>query len=293
MQCSPLNFIFDNSPINRRTFLTAIGSGIILYATPTEALAKASRFRINSHNEKYDDHIKDYLQKMHNFNKVSNNDVFIPAKKMPLLKSTTLRLLRIQATVGHGRFHVLNFDDAIKYARNYSKIGSFSQKELDFLEMIFYKDPNVYGFLGDKVEPNITSHISTKRFIKIPRTGNYLYKGTPFETYRKIRKELGNQVILTSGIRSITKQFLLFLNKTYKCKGNLSMASRSLAPPGYSFHGISDFDVGQVGFGYSNFTIKFIRTNVYKRLKELGYLKLRYPKNNMIGVRFEPWHIKI
>ena len=265
----------------------------MLYTAPTEALAKASRFRINSHHEKYDDHIKDYLQKMHNFNKVNNEDIFLHAKKMPLLKSTVLRLLRIQAIVGHGRFHVLDFDDAIKCARNYSKIGSFSQKELAFLEMIFYEDSNAYGFLGDKVETKITSHIPIKHFIKIPRTGNYLYKGAPFETYRKIRKEVGNQVILTSGIRSITKQFLLFLNKTYKCKGNLSMASRSLAPPGYSFHGISDFDVGQVGFGYSNFTIKFIRTNVYKRLKELGYLKLRYPKKNLMGVRFEPWHIKI
>jgi len=99
--------------------------------------------------------------------------------------------------------------------------------------------------------------------------------------------------VLTSGVRSVIKQFLLFLNKAYANDGNLSLASRQLAPPGYSFHGIGDFDVGQAGFGYYNFTEKFIATDVYKKLADLGYLTLRYPQDNMLGVRFEPWHIKV
>jgi LAS superfamily LD-carboxypeptidase LdcB len=94
-------------------------------------------------------------------------------------------------------------------------------------------------------------------------------------------------------VRSVIKQFLLFLNKAYRSKGNLSLASRSLAPPGYSFHGIGDFDVGQTGFGPYNFTARFVTTPVYQMLKERGYLKLRYPAGNLLGVRFEPWHIKI
>ena len=89
------------------------------------------------------------------------------------------------------------------------------------------------------------------------------------------------------------KQFLLFLNKVYDSNGNLSLASRSLAPPGYSFHGNGDFDVGQVGYGALNFTGRFTETEVYKKLSERGYLKLRYPQDNMLGVRYEPWHIKI
>jgi LAS superfamily LD-carboxypeptidase LdcB len=75
---------------------------------------------------------------------------------------------------------------------------------------------------------------------------------------------LGNKVILTSGIRSIIKQLTLFLNKAYKNNGNISLASRSLAPPGYSYHAIGDFDVGQVGFGVANFTEKFTTTKVFK-----------------------------
>lgn len=89
------------------------------------------------------------------------------------------------------------------------------------------------------------------------------------------------------------KQFLLFLNKAYSNDGNLSLASRSLAPPGYSFHGNGDFDVGQVGYGALNFTERFTETEVFKRLSEMGYLQLRYPEDNRLGVRFEPWHIKI
>ncbi len=79
--------------------------------------------------------------------------------------------------------------------------------------------------------------------------------------YHKIKKDVGENVILTSGLRSVTKQFMLFLNKAYHNDSNLSLASRSLAPPGYSFHGVGDFDVGQVGFGASNFTEKFTAYN--------------------------------
>ena len=98
---------------------------------------------------------------------------------------------------------------------------------------------------------------------------------------------------LTSGIRSIIKQYRLFLNKAYQCGGNFSLASRQVAPPGYSYHGLNDFDVGQAGFGELNFTEQFTGTEAYSRLADLGYLNLRYPQDNLLGVRFEPWHIMV
>jgi len=100
-------------------------------------------------------------------------------------------------------------------------------------------------------------------------------------------------VVLTSGVRSVIKQFMLFLTKAYHHDGNLSLASRSLAPPGYSYHGVGDFDVGQIGFGVDNFTARFVETDVFQRLADLGYIDLRYQQDNPWGVRFEPWHIKI
>jgi LAS superfamily LD-carboxypeptidase LdcB len=111
--------------------------------------------------------------------------------------------------------------------------------------------------------------------------------------YEKLRKRVGDQLYLTSGIRGVVKQFLLFLDKAHNNNGNLSLASRSLAPPGYSYHGIADFDVGQTGFGALNFTGKFTTTEVFKKLEDMDYVTIRYPKDNLKGVRFEPWHIKV
>ena len=111
--------------------------------------------------------------------------------------------------------------------------------------------------------------------------------------YNKVKKDIGDSVILTSGIRGVVKQIHLFLAKAVKTGGNLSQASRSLAPPGHSYHGVGDFDVGKIGFGANNFTAAFSGTMEYKRLCELGYVAIRYTENNPYGVRFEPWHIKV
>jgi len=42
-----------------------------------------------------------------------------------------------------------------------------------------------------------------------------------------------------------------------------------------------------------NFTEQFTGTEAYRRLVDLGYLNLRYPRDNMLGVRYEPWHIMV
>ena len=257
-----------------------------------EALAKATKGRTGTA-EKYDDYIKDYLSKMRNFYRPHKDDVYLDREEFLLLKSCVQRLKNLQRTVGHGNFYILNLDGAIRIARKYSRVGRFTRAELEFLEKIFYQDSVAYGFLGEKPLKRITDRIRRRKVVKVPGTGNYLYKGLPLETYHRIKRDVGDQAILTSGVRSIMKQFLLFLNKAQKTKGNLSLASRSLAPPGYSFHGVSDFDVGQVGFGISNFSLRFMKTEVYKRLKDLDYISLRYPKGNMLGVRFEPWHIQV
>jgi hypothetical protein len=243
--------------------------------------------------ENQDRHIKDYLHRMRNFDRHHGADVCLDLEQFQLLQSCVHRFKRLQRTVGHGNFYLLDFDDALKIARNYHRVGRFTHEELNFLEMVFYEDASCYGFLGEKPLKELTDRVQKDNVVKVPYTGNYLYKGLPLDTYKKIKQDLGDQVILTSGVRSVIKQFLLFLNKAYASDGNLSLASRSLAPPGYSYHGIGDFDVGQVDFGVDNFTERFTTTEVYKKLKNLGYVDIRYPKDNFLGVRFEPWHIKV
>lgn len=279
--------------MKRRHLLKALGLGCIGFGIAPDILAKTIEGYFAGVTYSTDDDLKDYLHKMQNFNNLHKDDVLIDSNLYTTFESTVMRLRRLQQLVGHGNFHILNFPDGLSLARNYSKVGKFTKSELRFMEIIFYEDGQHYGFLGQKPIKEITDQVKKKDVVKIPDSGNFLYKERSIEIFGNIKKELGDQVILTSGVRGVMKQFLLFLNKVYSNDGNLSLASRSLAPPGYSFHGNGDFDVGQAGYGALNFTATFTETDVYKRLSELGYLKLRYPQDNRLGVRYEPWHIKI
>lgn len=282
--------------MRRRDFLKAATAGIILGNIDPFSFASAAQLFPHpqrSSQSDFDGHIKDYLHKMENFDLPHFGDIYLGKAQVSLLHTCAARLKRLQRTVGHGNFHLLSFDDGLAIARNYSKVGRFSKQEQDFLGNIFYTDSATYGFWGDKPINNMTISINKKEVVKIPRSGNYLYRGAPHEMYEKVRKDVGTKLYLTSGIRGVMKQFLLFLNKADKYKGNLSLASRSLAPPGYSFHGIADFDVGQIGYGSLNFTGSFTATEVFKKLDALEYISIRYPKDNLKGVRFEPWHVKV
>ncbi len=279
--------------MKRRDFLKTIALSLIGWGITPELLAKNITQPPATLSEDLDDHIRDYLHKMKSFDAPYEDDVRIVGSEYKIFKSAVMRLRRLQEFVGHGNFQMLSFDNGLKIAQKYSQVGKFYKAEINFMEKIFYAEAQHYGFFGQKPLKKLTDRIKRDKVLKIPYTGNYLFKGIPFETFNSIKKQLGEQVILTSGVRGVMKQFLLFLNKAYKHGGNLSLASRSLAPPGYSFHGNGDFDVGQAGFGVFNFTERFTVTEVYKRLSDLGYLKLRYPQKNLLGVRFEPWHIKI
>ncbi|WP_320173942.1 M15 family metallopeptidase [Maridesulfovibrio sp.] len=276
--------------MNRRTFLKSIfsisaGAGLCGFSS------FAGAQEITRAVEEKD--LKDYLHRMANFDTPQPGDIILKDKDLKLLKSSLSRLRKVQRTVGFGNFCVLDFDDTLKLGRDYSSIGSFNKKELEFLDKTFHFDAHNYGFFGEKPVDKLTASISRKELVKVPRTGNFLYRGEPYNKYLKIRKELGNNVYLTSGVRGVAKQFILFLAKAEANGGNLSLASRSLAPPGYSYHGVGDFDVGEKGLGAANFSALFAETGTCIKLREHGYLQLRYPENNLLGVRFEPWHIKV
>ncbi|GAB6097344.1 hypothetical protein JCM14469_35980 [Desulfatiferula olefinivorans] len=264
--------------------------GAVIPAAAQAALKRAAVGRVSA---EHDAHIKDYLHKIEHFDDSHPGDLYLDETNLDLLHGCLARLTRVEQTVGHGLFALIGIDQAIRTARMYPSIGAFTRRELDFLEMIFYRDGAQYGFLGEKPLSRFTDTLKTGQLVKIRNTGNYLYKGRPLHTYRIIRKALGDDLVLTSGLRSVTKQFMLFLGKTARSGGNLSQASRSLAPPGYSFHGVGDFDVGQRGYGSDNFTWRFTQSPVYRKLTDLGYIRLRYTEKNALGVRFEPWHIKV
>lgn len=241
----------------------------------------------------YELHVRDYYDKMRHFDAPSDDDVVLTGEHRAVMHSSLERIKRLVRTVGYGNFALLGFDEAIHLAQQYPAIGPFTHNELEFLECQFYADAAVYGFYGLKAISHLTAVVRETDVIKVPYSGNYLFRGAPHQTWLTIRDTLGENVVLTSGVRGVMKQFYLFLNKAAQHNGNLSLASRSLAPPGYSFHGVSDFDVGQRGYGEDNFTARFTETPVFQRLEDMGYLTLRYPRDNTLGVRFEPWHVKV
>ena len=234
-----------------------------------------------------------YIEKMTQFENIHREDRFLEREQYPVLISSFKRLDRVQNLVGHGNFNVVSFDEMLSYGKQYSSIGRFAKDEAEFIEGLFTANAREYGFLGEKVITQLTARISERDRKKVPRTGHFLYRGDSEALYQKLRTDLGDNIVLTSGIRSIVKQTHLFLAKTIQSKGNLSRASRSLAPPGHSYHGIGDFDVGKIGFGRKNFTEAFATTDEYRKLVDLGYVAIRYPEGNLFGVRYEPWHIKV
>ena len=279
--------------MERRDFLKTLTLGVIGFGIVPDTVAEMVTPSSFPSAQNLAPHIKDYLHKMRNFNEPHKDDIMVGNAEYRIFKSVVTRLRSLENYAGHAKFQLMGLDEGVKMARYSSAVGEFFSEELNFLEMLFYAEASRYGFFGQKPLNAITVRIKDGDVFKVPHTGNYIYKGKPLETYWKIKKQLGEQVILTSGLRGVMKQFLLFSNKAYENDGNLSLASRSLAPPGYSYHGIGDFDVGQVGFGSDNFTERFTTTGVYRSLCDLGYLDLRYPQDNLLGVRFEPWHVRM
>lgn len=221
------------------------------------------------------------------------DDVFFVGAKFEMVKRMAFKFHQVQNYVGQGNFNLLGIDEFLRYTEMAPGITPLSREEKLFLEEIFYFDAAKYGFTGDKVFSRLTDNLRKNETIKIPYSGHYLRKGESLKLYQKVKEDVGDTLILTSGVRAIAKQFHLFLVKAIETKGNMSKASRSLAPPGYSFHGRGDFDVGKVGHGLRNFTDDFASTDEYKRLIDLGYVNIRYTESNTLGVRFEPWHIKV
>lgn len=232
-------------------------------------------------------------EKIENFDTNFSDDIYLTSEQTRQVKAIVRRMSQVQNVIGYARFNLLGFDELLKIAHQQADVGAFPPAEIAFMEETFFFDAKQYGFYGEKVVRELTASLSSKDLVKIPGSGHYIFKGRPLALYKKVIADVGSDIILTSGIRSVVKQLYLFYCKTLNSDGNLSRASRSLAPPGHSYHGISDFDVGQVGWGYRNFSDQFARSEVFKKLTDLGYVDLRYERFNAYGVRFEPWHIKV
>ena len=224
---------------------------------------------------------------------IETSNVYLPLQDMQTLHSLDKRLNRLRSFIGYANFNIVSLDEALYYARNYSKIGAFTKAETELIEKLFFMNPSSLGFFGEKTVDNITSVINKKDVEKIPYSGHFIFKGKPLEDYHRIIKDVGDNVILTSGVRSVIKQLDLYIGKIKELNGDLTKASSIIAPPAYTYHAISDFDIGKKGWGERNFTAEFARTEEFAKMQKLNYVSIRYTINNKDGVRFEPWHVKV
>jgi len=222
-----------------------------------------------------------------------NQDTNLHINDLQILYTLDRRLVRLRRFVGFANFNIISFDQARYYARNYSTIGKFTKQEITLIEKLFYSEPSKFGFYGDKTVQNISQSIHKKDIQKISSSGHYVFKGKPLDDYNRILEDVGSNLILTSGIRNVVKQLSLYISKVKSLNGNLSKASNIIAPPAYTYHAISDFDIGKKGWGNRNFTAEFAQTKEFAEMKKLNYISIRYTKNNKDGVRFEPWHVKV
>ncbi len=229
------------------------------------------------------------------FERVNKRDdsLWITDMQAHVFLSVAKKVELVKRTVGQGNFNIISFDTMLKIASRYSRIGKFIPQEVSFMEEIFYQNPDIHGFYGRRTVSSITTKINRRDVSKIPHTGHYLFHGHSKKSYKRVIGDVGKSLILTSGVRGVPKQMNLYFNKIKRTGGNISLASRSLAPPAYSYHSVGDFDVGKIGWGYKNFTVSFITTKEFWRLRQLSYISMRYTVNNKEGVRFEPWHVKI
>lgn len=208
------------------------------------------------------------------------------------LVGTILHKLNVvQNQVGYVQFNILSFDELLKTASRCKK--PLTSTEISFIESIFYGDPRKYGFYGERTVPTLSIITPKKDVVYMDKTGHFLLKGAATEKYAQIKRLVGNDLILTSGVRAPVKQLYLFLKKMENSKGDLRLTSSSIAPPGFTFHSVGDFDIGKAGYGQFNFTEKFQDTDVFKKLYDGGHICIRYTSNNPFGVRYEPWHIKV
>jgi len=224
-------------------------------------------------------------------NEVKRNDLYIEKKDYKTFHSIRKKLKLVQQYIGYGNFNIISFDHMLNIAKRAGNIQAFTKEEISFLEFIFYYNPSSHGFFGNRISNNITDTIDKKIVTKIPHTGHYLFKGKAERTYYEMKKDVGDSLTLTSGIRSIVKQTRLFLDKINSLDGNITVAAKSIAPPAFTYHAIGDFDVGKKGFGYANFTSRFAETHEFEEIQKLKYVDVRYTINNKDGVRYEPWHI--
>lgn len=107
-------------------------------------------------------------------------------------------------------------------------------------------------------------------------------------------KKAGVNIVTISGFRSVAQQQHIFFDVKEQRGQIASKRAEVSAPPGYSEHHTGyAVDVGDGNVPATNLNPSFENTAAFKWLaKNAAYysFELSFPRNNLQGVSYEPWH---
>ena len=150
------------------------------------------------------------------------------------------------------------------------------------------------------------THLGHFRFAETPshrrvNVGKYYHRteyldqetAKAFAKMKADAKAEGIELVLMSGFRTIATQKKLF-DKQIQKRGSKEAAARLSAPPGHSEHHTGyAVDIGDGKQPEADFKFQFESTQAYNWLVNNAYkygFELSFPRNNLQGVSFEPWH---
>lgn len=183
-----------------------------------------------------------------------------------------------------------------------------NSEEMGMIDRVYTIEPTRYGFKGPKfaIEP------VPDNLVKVDPQP-YQYKGVqcytktqfipeaPYKAYRlmadAMKTQINRTLLIAGSYRSDVYQAILFLSILKLDQFDVSKTAKRVAIPGYSEHGTPTqlaFDFQNVdGLPSDETPQDFEGTEEHDWLMTNAArfsFSLSYPKDNALGVMFEPWH---
>jgi hypothetical protein len=209
-------------------------------------------------------------------------------------------LMKVHEALQHNeRVTVISYQDLPKF---------FSKQEIHIIDRVSAIDPTIYGFKGPKlaIEPVPNKLVRVESQPYIYQGGRYytdvqFIPEVPYQAFRQMaeamERQIGRKLVIESSYRSNAFQAITFLEILKINSFDIQTTAKRVAVPGYSEHGSPSqlaLDVKNVdGLPSDETPQDFEGTEEYEWLvANAGAFNffMSYPKDNLDGIMFEPWH---
>lgn len=183
-----------------------------------------------------------------------------------------------------------------------------NSEEINMIDRVYSINPTKYGFKGPKFAiesvPNNLVKIDPQPYTykeKQYYTKSQFVPEAPYEAYRlmskAMKKQINRTLLIAGSYRSNAYQAIIFLSILKINQFDVLKTAKRAAIPGYSEHGTPSqlaFDFQNVdGLPSDETPQDFEETEEYDWLMANAArfnFFISYPKDNLLGVMFEPWH---